>query len=278
MRWYAGTSGYSYAPWSPTFYPEHLDAKDYLAHYATKLPAVEINNTFYRMPRTEVLANWRDAVPDGFRFVIKASQRITHQSRLTNCEDSVTYLCDRVTTLGDKLACVLFQLPPYLRLSIDRLRAFQAMIPEHIPTAIEFRHASWFCEEVFDALRARGHTLCVTDDGEFPLPDTLATSPMGYVRLRDETYSDAALMTHIERFRACHITQHFTFFKHEDAAAGPMLAARWMELTRGTEGTASALGNEVRAPRPPRAVSRSLGSDTTAGAQGRGKRGPAKAS
>ena len=230
MYWYAGTSGYSYAPWSPSFYPADLASADYLAHYATKLPAVEINNTFYRMPRTEVLANWRDAVPDDFRFVIKASKRITHQSRLADCQDSVSYLCDRVTTLGDKLACVLFQLPPFLKLGMDRLRAFQAMIPEHIPVAIEFRHASWFCAETFDALRDRGHSLCVTDDGEFELPTTLATSPLGYLRLRDETYSDAALLVHIERFRASGAQQHYAFFKHEDAAAGPVLAARWLRL------------------------------------------------
>ena len=233
MPWYAGTSGYSYAAWSPTFYPEKLASADYLAHYATQLPAVEINNTFYRMPRTQVLENWRDAVPAHFRFVIKASQRITHRARLVDCADSVTYLCDRVTTLGDKLACVLFQLPPYLRLDVARLRAFQAMVPEHIPAAIEFRHASWFCDEVFEALRARDHTLCLTDDGDFALPATLVTNATSYLRLRDETYNDAALLEHIARLRGTSATQHLAFFKHEDAGAGPVLAARWLALAGG---------------------------------------------
>ena len=180
MRWLAGTSGYSYKEWKGSFYPDDTAANAMLGYYASRLPAVEINNTFYRMPRSSVLATWRDAVPEDFRFAIKASRQITHRSRLADCEDSVAYLATRLEALGDKLGCVLFQLPPYLRKDIERLDAFLALWPDDYPAAVEFRHASWFDDETAETLASHGAALCVSEDGKLALPDRLATTEWLY--------------------------------------------------------------------------------------------------
>ena len=144
MEWSAGTSGYSYKEWKGTFYPEDLPQADMLAYYAERLPAVEINNTFYRMPRSHVLEDWRDTVPADFRFIIKASRRITHHARLKDADESIEYLATRLEKLEGKLGCVLFQLPPYLRKGAERLDAFLSAWPSAFPAAVEFRHESWF--------------------------------------------------------------------------------------------------------------------------------------
>ena len=152
MHWYAGTSGYSYKEWIGSFYPDGMKADAMLSYYAVHLPAVEINNTFYRMPRTQVLEAWADAVPKDFRFVIKASRRITHEQKLVDADESTDYLARKLEVLDGKLGAVLFQLPPYLRKDIERLRAFLKVVPASMPAAIEFRHASWFDDETFDLL------------------------------------------------------------------------------------------------------------------------------
>lgn len=228
MRWFAGTSGYSYKEWKGPFYPETIAPSDMLAYYGRKLPAVEINNTFYRMPRTHVLENWRDAVPEGFRFVIKASRRITHQSRLN---DDGAFLAERVVTLGDRLGCVLFQLPPYLRKNAERLGAFLEGWPRELPAAFEFRHVSWFDDEIMEMLRDRGAAICVSDDGNMALPTVFATTDWVYFRLRREAYDAAALAQWHARADETGAQYGFAFFKHEDAGAGPKLATSFLELT-----------------------------------------------
>lgn len=231
MRWLAGTSGYSYKAWKGSFYPEDMAADGMLGYYASKLPAVEINNTFYRMPRIEVLDVWRQAVPDDFRFVIKAPRQITHQARLANCEGPVDYLASRLETLGDKLGCVLFQLPPYVRKNLERLDAFLDLWPNAFPAAVEFRHASWFDVETNELLRRHGTCLCVSEDGKLPLPDHITTTDWAYLRLRKSGYDNAALQSWAERVAATGAKRGFAFFKHEDAGAGPTLARRFLDLT-----------------------------------------------
>lgn len=231
MRWLAGTSGYSYKAWKGSFYPEDIAADGMLSYYASKLPAVEINNTFYRMPRIEVLDVWRQAVPDDFRFVIKAPRQITHQARLANCEGPVDYLASRLETLGDKLGCVLFQLPPYVRKNLERLDSFLELWPDAFPAAVEFRHASWFDIETNELLRAHGTCLCVSEDGNLPLPDRLTTTDWVYLRLRKPRYDTAALQSWVERVAATGAKHGFAFFKHEDAGAGPTLARRFLDLS-----------------------------------------------
>src|SRR4030095_15458489 len=170
MEWYAGTSGYSYKEWKGLFYPSDISNDAMLAFYAERLSTVEINNTFYRMPKRNVVQSWGDAVPDHFRFSIKASRRITHQMRLKECEESVAILAKQLEVLGDKLGAVLFQLTPYLKFEAERLIAFLAIVPKALPIALEFRHASWFNAETYDALHAHGASLCLPEDGDLPLP------------------------------------------------------------------------------------------------------------
>ena len=232
MEWLAGTSGYSYKEWKGSFYPEDLAADGMLAHYASRLPAVEINNTFYRMPRTHVLETWRDAVPATFRFSIKASRRITHHARLKDCDEAVNFLATGLEALEDKLGCVLFQLPPYLRRDDERLDAFLSTWPKALPAALEFRHESWFDDATAETLSRHGAAICVSEDGELPMPAFLATAGWLYLRLRKPDYDDAALAAWLERAGTTPATRGFAFFKHEDEGAGPRLAGRFLELAR----------------------------------------------
>ena len=230
MQWLAGTSGYSYKEWKGAFYPEDIAAGDMLAYYASKLPAVEINNTFYRMPRRSVLAIWRDSVPADFRFSIKASRRITHQSRLKDCEEAVDYLATGLETLEHKLGCVLFQLPPYLRKDDERLDAFLSIWPKAFPVAMEFRHDTWFDDETAEILKRHDAAICVSEDGELPMPGFVATTDWVYLRLRKPDYDDAALGSWVGRAAASGASRGFAFFKHEDEGAGPKLASRFLDL------------------------------------------------
>ena len=230
MQWLAGTSGYSYKEWKGAFYPEDIAPGDMLAFYGSKLPAVEINNTFYRMPKPSVLAAWRDSVPVDFRFSIKASRRITHQSRLKDCEESVNYLAAGLETLEHKLGCVLCQLPPYLTKDEERLEAFLSIWPKAFPVAMEFRHGSWFDRQTVDTLKRHDVAICVSEDGKLPMPGCIATTDWVYLRLRKPDYDDAALGGWVDLAAAAGASRGFAFFKHEDEGAGPRMARRFLNL------------------------------------------------
>ncbi len=233
MHWYAGTSGYSYKEWKGVFYPDDLPNDQMLAYYASRLPAVEINNTFYRMPRSSVLETWARAVPDNFRFVIKASRRITHQHRLKDAAEPTRYLVDGLAALDGKLGAVLFQLPPNLTADRDRLAAFLDLLPQELPTAFEFRHPSWHDDAVMTLLRERNAALCVADeDGAEAAPQIVATASCLYLRLRRPEYSDRALDAWIRQGSATGAQTGFVFFKHEDDGAGPAIAARFLVRAR----------------------------------------------
>ena len=229
MRVLAGTSGYAYKEWKGAFYPEDLPNEEMLSFYAGQLGTVEINNTFYRMPSERVLAQWAQSVPDSFRFVLKASRRITHMHRLKSVDDPLSYLVNNTSLLGKKLGAMLFQLPPNLKKDVGRLKSFLALLPATWPAAFEFRHDSWFVDDVYQVLQDYGTALCVADtaDGETPL---VATGPRGYLRLRREDYDDDALRTWGERIKTQPWDEAYVFFKHEDAGAGPALARRFLEL------------------------------------------------
>ncbi len=222
-----GTSGYSYAPWKGTFYPADLKAADMLRYYAERFTTVEINNTFYRMPSASVLEHWAAETPESFSFVLKAPRRLTHQSRLDDA-DGTGYFFRTSGVLGERLGPALFQLPPYFRKDAAALNEFLASIPEGRRAAFEFRHATWFDEEVYEALRAKGATLCLADVDEAPDPALVATSDWGYLRLRRADYDDAALAVWAERIRAQPWKEAWVFFKHEEEGKGPALAARFM--------------------------------------------------
>ena len=227
-----GTSGYSYAEWKGNFYPEKMAAKDMLRFYAERFPTVEINNTFYRMPKESVLNGWADQVPESFTFVIKASKRITHDKRLNECRELLTYLFGVTSTLGSRLGPLLFQLPPNFKKDVPRLRSFFDEMPERRRMAIEFRHASWFDDEVYETLRAQRAALCVADTGEEPVVPLVATTDWGYLRLRREDFKDKELRDWARRIREQPWTDAYVFLKHEEEGKGPKLAARLMELCR----------------------------------------------
>lgn len=230
VKAWIGTSGYSYPEWKGNFYPEKMAAKDMLRFYGEKFPTVEINNTFYRMPKEDVLKGWAEQVPEHFAFVIKASQRITHMQRLKECGELVRYLYRVTATLGPRLGPLLFQLPPNFKKDLPRLESFFDDMPERRRVAIEFRHASWFDDEVFEALRARGAALCVADTGEEPAAPLVATTDWGYLRLRRENFSDDELRDWARRIREQSWTDAFVFMKHEEEGKGPKLAARLTEF------------------------------------------------
>src|SRR4030065_685670 len=160
-----------------------------LGYYAERLPAVEINNPFSRLPKASVLESWREQVPPGFRFVLKAARRITHIKRLREAGDETSYLFDTAGVLGQRLGPILFQLPPNFQKDLPRLQTFLDLIPPGKSAAVEFRHASWFEDDVFDCLRTRGCALCQADTDENPLEKLIATARWGYLRLRKEKYT-----------------------------------------------------------------------------------------
>ena len=224
VRVLVGTSGFSYQAWKGTFYPADLPQARMLAFYASRFPAVEVNNTFYRMPSPKTLATWRAQVPAAFRFALKAPQRVTHQLRLRDAAEPVAWFYRAAAELGEALGPVLYQLPPSMKKDLPRLAAFLDLLPAGGRAAFEFRHASWFSDEVYQALRGRGAALCVAESEELESP-LVATAGYGYLRLRREAYSGADLAAWAERILDQPWQEAYAFFKHEDAGEGPRLAA-----------------------------------------------------
>jgi uncharacterized protein YecE (DUF72 family) len=234
MRVLVGTSGYNFPEWKGTFYPAKLPAAQMLPYYAERLSTVEINYTFYRMPTPKTVAGWAQAVPDGFTFVLKAPQRITHIGRLKDIDDPLRYFTETVRPLGKKLGPVLVQLPPNFKQDLARLKDFLTLFPADLQCAWEFRHASWFSDDTYEALRDANAALCIadTEDGHTPLE---ATADFGYFRLRDEGYTKKQLEQWAANVRALGNGwgRAFIFFKHEEAGLGPKLARKFAALLRG---------------------------------------------
>ena len=226
------TSCSSFDEWKGNFYPEKLAAKDRLRFYSDRLETVEINNTFYRMPTEKLLEGWMDEVPESFRFAIKSPQRITHMRRLNDCAESVTRLVGVITQLGPRLGPLLYQLPPNFKKDLPRLNAFLDGVPSPGRVAFEFRHGSWFDDEVFDALRRHRVALCVSDTGEEPVAPLVATADWGYLRLRREDFDDDVLREWAQRIRAQPWSEAFVFLKHEEEGKGPKFAARLVEFCK----------------------------------------------
>jgi uncharacterized protein YecE (DUF72 family) len=221
-RLWAGASGYAYKEWQGSFYPEKIQPEAMLGWYAERLPSVEINNSFYRMPKVEVLANWAQATPEAFRFSIKASKRITHDARLgaDAAAEAVAYLYENLAALGVKRGPVLFQLPPVLKKDTARLRDFLQLLPEGHRAAFEFRHDSWFDDEVYALLKTAGASLCLSEREDSTPPPLVQTASWGYVRLRLEHYSNADLAAWAERLAATQWQEVHAYFMHEPTAPG----------------------------------------------------------
>jgi len=230
MNIYVGTSGYSYKEWKGSFYPEKIPAKEMLRFYSERLSTVEINATFYRMPQASMLENWKEQVPSTFRFSLKAPQRITHIKRLKETDEETKYFFETAAVLSDELGVVLFQLPPNMKKDLPRLETFLAQLPQGTRAAFEFRHPTWFDDDVLDLLRSQNRALCVSDTDDLPTTHIDKTSDWGYLRLRRVNYSEENLAEWLGRIRDQNWQETFLFFKHEDAGTGPKLAAQFLEL------------------------------------------------
>jgi uncharacterized protein YecE (DUF72 family) len=230
VKLYVGTSGYAYKAWKGSFYPADLPDGRMLRYYGEHFRAVEINNTFYRMPTVSLLQTWADEVPEDFRFVLKAPQRITHQQRLKDVDENVAHLFDVASILKARLGALLFQLPPSLKKDVPLLHDFLDLLPPQRRAAFEFRHASWFDDEVFALLHENRAALCIAEaEGDLDVP-VVATADWGYLRLRRPDYGDEELQNWVQQVRKQDWQDAFVFFKHEDAGKGPQLAARFIEM------------------------------------------------
>ena len=219
-RLLAGASGYAFKEWKGSFYPEKIKPDEMLSYYADRLPTVEINNTFYRMPGVDMLKAWVATTPTAFRFAIKASRRITHIARLKadSAADCVAFLYRNLAALGDKRGPVLFQLPPNLKKDLPRLETFLRLLPGDHRAAFEFRNETWFSEDVYAALKASGASLCLSEREDNAPPPLVETAPWGYVRLRLESYSDDDLRAWARRLEASSWRPIHVYFMHEPTA------------------------------------------------------------
>jgi len=229
MFW-VGTSGYNYPEWKGSFYPADLPAKKMLPYYAARFPTVEINYTFYRMPTEKLVAGWAAQTPSPYKLTLKAPRRITHDNRLRNVGEQVKFFCDVAGTLGEKLGTLLFQLPPFLKKDLAVFDAFLGELPAGVRAAFEFRHVSWFDDEIFDRLAARNLAVCIADSEKLSTP-VRVTADYAYFRLRDEGYQADDIKrwadTVARETGSCRDV--FVYFKHEESGKGPEFARLLMD-------------------------------------------------
>ncbi|MBI3490323.1 MAG: DUF72 domain-containing protein [Acidobacteria bacterium] len=232
MIW-IGTSGYNYPEWKGSFYPSDLPGAKMLPYYAARFPTVEINYTFYRMPNEKLVSGWAAQTPSPYQLTLKAPRRITHDSRLRNCGSLVSGFCQVAGTLGDQLGALLFQLPPNLKKDLALFDAFLGELPPKARAAFEFRHASWFDDEIFSRLAARNLALCVADSGKLSTP-VRVTADYAYFRLRDEGYTpdDVARWGETIARDTASCRDVFVYFKHEEEGKGPEFARLLMDRLR----------------------------------------------
>jgi uncharacterized protein YecE (DUF72 family) len=231
---HVGTSGYNFPEWKGTFYPAKFPESQMLEYYAQRLATVEVNYTFYRMPSAKTVTGWDAVTPAGFTFVLKAPQRITHIARLKDIDDPLRFFLDIARMLGPKLGPLLFQLPPNFKKDVARLGDLLTQFPPDIRCAWEFRHESWFSDDVYEVLRKGNAALCVADTEEGTTP-LVSTADFGYLRLRDEGYSKKDLEKWVSTVRDLGQSWRdaFIFFKHEESGIGPKLAQQFAELQKG---------------------------------------------
>ena len=227
---YVGTSGYSYKEWKGSFYPEKIPANEMLSYYAARFNAVELNNTFYRLPQKNMVERWMAQVPDTFCFSMKASQGITHFRRLKDAGPQTRLMLKTVSALGDRLGAVIFRFPDDMKKDLGRLEKFLKELPEEPRATFDFRHTTWFDDDVLALLRSHNRVFCISDRDEFPVSHIDKTADWGYVRLRRVNYSKSDLKKWITRIRAQDWKHTFVFFKHEDEGTGPKLAAQFVAL------------------------------------------------
>jgi uncharacterized protein YecE (DUF72 family) len=230
VQFRVGTSGYSYKEWKGSFYPDKLPDKKMLSCYAEHFSTVEINSTFRRFPTASTVESWAEQVPDSFRFALKGRQTITHFRRLQNAEDQIDDFIKLASLLGNRQGPLLFQLPPNFKKDVPRLDAFLNYVGGRAAVVFQLQHETWFDDEVYSCLRGHSAALASVDDEGPACDKVVSTTNWGYVRLREERYTDARLKKWIEMIKAQDWNEAYVFFKHEDVGAGPRLAARFLEL------------------------------------------------
>jgi uncharacterized protein YecE (DUF72 family) len=227
---HVGTSGFSYDEWRPSFYPDDLGKDAMLSFYAERLPAVELNNTFYRMPNAKLVAKWRSQVPDKFRFAVKASQRITWTQKLKDCGELLQVLFTAIEPLGETLGCVFYQLPKWVKKDTGLLREFLQQQRPGLRVAFEFAHESWADADALAVLREHDVAVVASDKDGAPPPVLADTARWAYLRLRRADYTDDAMRGWRDVILQRGLTDAFVFMKHEDSCAGPALARRFLDL------------------------------------------------
>lgn len=236
MKIYTGTSGYSYNEWKGTFYPQKISANEMLSYYSKRLNTVEINNTFYRMPKESAVKTWADKVGSEFVFAVKAPQVITHIKRLIYVREETQYFLRQLAGLGKQLGPVLFQFPASFRENHGLLEEFLEILPAKTCFAFEFRSATWFNEATFGLLRKKKCCLCLADTDKNPLHEIISTASWGYLRLRRTDYDEPALSRWAQKILSQKWRKAFVFFKHEEeqASKGPEWAVRFREIIGGS--------------------------------------------
>jgi uncharacterized protein YecE (DUF72 family) len=222
-----GTSGYAYKEWKGSFYPEKFPDKEMLKYYSERFSTVEINYTFYRLPKESLLQQWAQTVPESFRFALKANQKITHIQRLRNCEEILKRFLEIASVLqeGDHLGPILVQLPPNFKFDKALLEDFLSLRPTAFSFAFEARHPSWYTDETYDLLRRHNTALCLAET-EKETPLEVLTANFTYARLRQEDYTPKQIKewrTRFEGWMAQGIDVN-VFFKHEDSGTAPKYA------------------------------------------------------
>jgi uncharacterized protein YecE (DUF72 family) len=226
-RLFAGTSGFAYPGWIPRFYPPGLRGDALLRHYASRLHAVELNNTFYQQPSASKVAAWLDATPPGFRFSVKAQRGGSWRAMNGEPEAGLPWLTGPYRAFGERLGTVLLRVPDNVRRDDDRLLAFLDAWPQDLPLTLEFGDASWAADETVAAVRASGVVLCATDHPDDPEPPTLRrTGPFLYVRLRRHDYAPAEIAVWAARLSPFLAAgdDAYVFFRHDETGRGPELA------------------------------------------------------
>ena len=234
MNIWIGTSGFQYAEWKGTFYPEDLAAAKMLPFYAERLSSTEINYTFRRIPSAKTIQGWWEVTPERFKFSLKAPQKITHFAKLRGCGDTLRYFCQIIADLESKLGVVLFQLPPAFKKDAALLASFLEDIPPGMRAAFEFRHESWLDDEVLALLKNKNVALCIAESEKLSTP-VVATADYGYLRLRREDYQSADMLRWAQAIREKSgvWSDAFVYLKHEESGIGPKLAGELREMLAG---------------------------------------------
>src|SRR5664279_1899421 len=235
---YVGTSGWAYSIWKPDFYPRKVASKNFLKYYATQLTAVEVNYTFRRSLSEKAAMGWMADVGPNFRFALKANQYITHIRKLQNCEEALQRFLPTLQPLATQLGPVLFQLAPTAKVDVAVLRDFLALLPRSFKAAFEFRHPSWFTDEIYRELQERNVTLCIAETEKLETPE-IRTANYIYFRFRQPSYSAADLKKLVERVGRCVADglETYAFFKHEEDPSSPHNAVALLRNVRQQVGS-----------------------------------------